>query len=145
MDSLTKISCTLIPEAGLNLLVPNNAIVEVTKTPVAPQPGNRTSPIIGKLDWQGNTLPIFSANPNIGSEILAKGPAIIVIVKSPVDSQLMGVYASKIPRAVQANQRSLMEDNQPGYINPFAKRYIRIDDNSAIIPDLDFCFSSINQ
>lgn len=146
MDSSIKISCTLIPQSGLNILIPNSAIEEVIKTPLFQGEDRTSSNILGYAVWKNEKVPVFTANPGlIPNQFRDSDQIILVIVKSPTTSTHMGFYASQSPRSTQANQRSLTDDPSPGYINSYASRYVSIDDQHAIIPNLDSCFSIENQ
>jgi chemosensory pili system protein ChpC len=135
------VHCTLAPMEREFLLLPTNVIAEVIEyqQPVAVHGAPQW--FLGHTDWQNRQVPVFSyaalISGNPPEDVSAKSH--IMIIKSLSDSAripYLGILIKDIPRLVSVEIDDLLHtgDDRKS-LGVFC--HIDLDDQPAIIPDLD--------
>ncbi len=139
--AVTPVNCTLAPIESEFLLLPTNVITEVIEFTQPEAAHAAPQWFLGHIVWQNRQVPVFSyaalISGNDPDESTAKTH--IMIVKSLSDSARMpylGIVISDIPRLVSAGADEIVHtSDERKSLGVFC--HIELDDQPAIIPDLD--------
>jgi chemosensory pili system protein ChpC len=136
-----EIHCMLIPTNPEILLLPTSTMAEVIDFS-PPEPMDATPPwLLGQVEWESRQVPIFSFSALINGTDVGEVPAKskIMILKSLSDSArvpYLGLLLGDLPQPVIVKENKLVETGDEKKALGVYSR-ITIDENEAIIPDLD--------
>jgi len=135
------IHCMLAPTEEDVLLLPTSVLAEVVDFQ-QPSPMNEAPPwLIGQIEWDKRQVPVFSffALINGGDPGELSSRAKIMVIKSLSKSgrvPYLGVLLSDLPRMTYVKEFDLEQTGDKSKSLGVFKR-IRLEDQDAIIPDLD--------
>jgi chemosensory pili system protein ChpC len=135
------IHCMLAPTEEDILLLPTSVLAEVVDFQ-QPSPMNEAPPwLIGQIEWEQRQVPVFSffALINGGDPGELSSRAKIMVIKSLSNSDrvpYLGVLLSDLPRMTYVKEFDLEQTGDKSKSLGVFKR-IRLEDQDAIIPDLD--------
>lgn len=136
-----EIHCMLIPTDPETLLLPTSTMAEVIDYSV-PEAMDMAPPwLLGQVEWEGRQVPIFSFSSLINGTDPAEVPpkSKIMILKSLSDSArvpYLGLVLGDLPRPVTIKEDTLVKTgDEKKSLGVYSR--ITIDENEAIIPDLD--------
>ncbi len=139
-QQLTGLTLSL---AGRTLLIPNTAVAELIawQSPAAlPDNVDKTSGLIGCINWRGQQLPLVSLEVLAGeAEPDVTGTTRIAIFNSLEPSGGLGFYAvllQGIPRSVQVDEGRLHSNSRLQLRNGELMA-VQLDGQDMLIPDLE--------
>ncbi len=130
-----------IPLQGLDLLLPNTAVAEISDYEPPQHLDGAPEWLFGLFPWRGRGVPLLSYERLLGLEAEApkRGSRVVVVNTLNKNPQLpfIGILARAIPRLQQLRDgmleaRTLSEDDSSSI-----KARVAVDDDEALIPDLD--------
>ena len=135
------IHCMLAPTEEDILLLPTSVLAEVVDFQ-QPSPMNEApSWLIGQIEWEKRQVPVFSfyalINGGEPGEISSRSK--IMVIKSLAESgrvPYLGVLLSELPRMTYVKEFDLEQTGDKSKSLGVFRR-IRLEDEDAIIPDLD--------
>lgn len=145
-QSLTKtntpdqIDCLLIPLKDKNLILPNVAVAEIVPFSHLLTTASNVDWMLGRIDWRGVPIPVVCYEMLCNQGAPAPNPnARFAIINGVGDHAQMPFYAmlvQGIPRLMHISQDDV-KPVEAFNIGTFDKSSVSIDQEAAIIPDLD--------
>ncbi len=137
-----------IPLSGINLLLPNVAIAEVTSYQAVDQISDGPDWLLGRLSWRDRALPLVSIERIVGLpwEEGALGARISVVnsVKEKSEIPFFAMVTLGIPRLLHADTDALGESVLENKKYPeVVADLVQIGSEEALIPNLEILQSSI--
>lgn len=136
-----EIHCMLAPTRQDLLLLPTSVMEEVVDY-TEPTPMDAAPPwLMGQIEWNQRQVPVFSFSALINAEDIGEVPAKskVLIIKSLADTArvpYLGILLSELPRMLNVRESSIVPTgDDKKSLGVFSR--IELDDQSAIIPDLD--------
>lgn len=145
-QSLTKtntpdqIDCLLIPLKDKNLILPNVAVAEIVPFSHLLTTASNVDWMLGRIDWRGVPIPVVCYEMLCNQGAPAPNPnarfAIINGVGNHAQMPFYAMLVQGIPRLMHINQDDV-KPVEAFNIGTFDKSSVSIDQEAAIIPDLD--------
>ena len=135
------IHCMLARTRQDQLLLPTSVMAEVVDF-LHPTPMDDSPPwLLGQIEWNQRQVPVFSFSSLINAEDLGEIPpkSKILIIKSLGDTArvpYLGILLTELPRLLNIKEHDLVETgDDKKSLGVYS--WITLDDQSAIVPDLD--------
>jgi chemosensory pili system protein ChpC len=135
------IHCMLAPTRQDQLLLPTGVMAEVIDYR-QPTPMDAAPPwLLGQIEWNQRQVPVFSFSALINAEDVGDIPpkSKVLIIKSLGDTArvpYLGILLSELPRLLNVKESDLVETgDDKKSLGVYS--HIKLDDESAIVPDLD--------
>jgi len=138
---LVEIRSVLIPLARNLLLLPNVVVAEVMNysKPVARE--NAPDWFIGDIAWRGSSVPVVSIDHLMGHGAAQPGHRSRMIIMNTINGEKrlphIGIVADAIPSLVRVTAESVEASGSDADRERFVKQVLIINDQEALIPDLD--------
>ena len=135
------IHCMLAPTRQDQLLLPTGVMAEVIDYKQPTKMDNAPPWLLGQIEGNQRQVPVFSFSSLINAEDVGDIPAKskVLIIKSLGDTArvpYLGILLSELPRLLNVNESDLVETgDDKKSLGVFS--WIKLDDQSAIVPDLD--------
>ncbi len=129
----------LIPLQGASLLLPCATAAEIIPfTP--PQPLSGAPPwLLGSIPWRERIVPLIAFEAVEGSPPPAPDPGDKIVVLNALGGHpqlpFLALLAQGMPKIVKASRDNVTVDEEGS--SPLALASVRVDGQSALIPDLD--------
>ncbi|UCE88479.1 MAG: chemotaxis protein CheW [Pseudomonadota bacterium] len=135
------VRCVYIPLREGALLLPNTAVAEVIGA-MAPEPlAGAPAWLMGRLTWRERRIPLVSFEAASGGEPAPPNrDSRIVVLNTLNGNQRMpyiGILSQAIPQLRLASERNLVGDSEVSVHEQSVASYVKVDGESAIVPDLD--------
>lgn len=139
MAEQKQIECVLLPQFECNLLLPRASIVQVVESEQLDIVVDLQGALLGKLQWQGWTVPLLSFEAAIHSKVPKyNSETKSIIVHSLMDDEarpFIGLTCQGMPKVIEINDRNIKIIN--GGDSDFIQSKVIINaDTEAYIPEL---------
>ncbi|MGB5305902.1 MAG: chemotaxis protein CheW [Gammaproteobacteria bacterium] len=142
-----KVRSLWIPLRDMNLLLPNVAVAEIGSYRVPEEQADTPAWFLGKVRWRGEDIPVLSLEVLYG----------LTVSLNPVFSRLMilnsvrsgspvshyAIVTAGLPGLIQFGSDTL--DDYELYEKDGLKCIVRIGNEQAVIPDLDYLQAMLEQ
>ncbi|MDQ2693937.1 MAG: chemotaxis protein CheW [Pseudomonadota bacterium] len=131
----------LLPYRGGQALLPNSAIVEILPF-ATPLPVEGAAPwVLGTLLWRARTIPLVCLERLMGQEPGAPGSRARIVVLNALGSNPRlpnyGFLTADAPRPLNLERSAIVPDASHAPPVPGVLSRVRVNDQPAVIPDLD--------
>ena len=135
-----KVRSLWVPIRDANLLLPNVAVAEISSYRVPSRLNGMPEWCLGTVKWQGNDIPVISIEAVCGLSQQSNPVFSRLMIMNSVrpDSQVShyAIVTAGLPGLIQFGQDTA--DQVEPCANDGLKCIVRIGNEDAIIPDLDF-------
>lgn len=140
LRSADELSCVLIPQPGLPLLLPNESVAEILRSGDVRPRQEVPSWLLGTLAWRGMEVPVVSLYALMGSEEPTghdKGQLVVLNRGRPLPGLPYYALPSRgVPRLLRLVEADLVSDDQAG-IDATLATAVRVGEEKALIPRLE--------
>ncbi len=130
-----------IPLQGLDLLLPNTAVAEISDYEPPQLLEGAPEWLLGLFPWRGRGVPLLRYERLLGQEVeeSSRGARVAVVNTLNHNPQLpfIAILARGIPRLQQLRDGMLVERPRGEEDGPVIKARVALEENEALIPDLD--------
>jgi len=132
----------LLPVGSRLLLLPNSAVAEVIGYEAPAAGASDPDWMLGSIEWRGRPLPVISFELAMGreqTELESRRARIAVLNTLSGNRSLpyIGVYTLGISRLARVTAGNLSEDGEEKPESPLILESVKINEQSAWIPDMD--------
>ena len=148
MSDPGEIRALLAPMPGAAVLVPSSTVAEVMNF-TEPEPYHRAPPwLLGELRWNAWTIPLVNLAllaEVSDDEMLPERSRVLVVKTLAEASSVMhvGIVINGLPRIKRVSAADLVETRRLETPGLFSE--VSLDDQAALIPDLDQLAEAIEQ
>lgn len=142
MNATNEMFCTLLPLDGERLLLPRACLGEVAAWTVLEPCANAPAWLLGRLPWNGMTVPVVSFEALLGRPLpAASGRARVAMIRAAgprLAGQWIGVLTQGFPQGLRVTRESLKPagaELQPDR-GPLLCRALMVNE-SPLLPDLE--------
>ena len=136
-----ELSILLIPLADRQLVLPNVAVAEIISYS-APSPDEGTALwSLGQIEWRSESIPLISLE-QLNDASITQQPSNdrIIVINGIVDSEQLpycALVVAGVPRQMRIGRSEIIEF-EGREIGPAEKRWVSVNGEQAVIPDLDW-------
>ncbi|MCC5793988.1 MAG: chemotaxis protein CheW [Chromatiales bacterium] len=131
----------LIPLQGARLLLPRTCVVEVLRNELAPDEAPAEDWLMGRVAWNGLTVPVISFERLAGLGSALPGPRTRIALVRALDGRLpgcFGVLTEGFPQLIRVNRQVLSpHDPHPWPADGPVLCQVRMINELPLLPDLD--------
>lgn len=138
-----SVRCLSFELHGLNLLLPNTLVAEVTDAIPEVTAAGSSSPewLRGFVSWRGRNVPFISFEHILGVDSAAHHDESRMVVLNTLNNNpsvpFIAMEIQGLPRLSQLKHGMLEFDENNNINEPVVLAALRIDDESLLVPDLD--------
>ncbi|WP_157729791.1 chemotaxis protein CheW [Bacterioplanes sanyensis] len=136
----SRLNCLLLPLKDRNMLLPNVTVAEIVPFSHLLTTNSTVDWVLGRVDWRGVTVPVLCYEMLNKQGAPAPNPdarfAIINGVGAHPQMPFFALLIQGIPRIVHVHEKDL-QSVEAMNMGPFDAQAVSVDNETAMIPDLD--------
>lgn len=136
-----SVRCLTASLYGLNLLLPNTLVAEVTEIAGITAAGNSPEWLTGFVTWRGRSVPLVSFEQLVGTDSVVRHDRSHMVILNTLNGNpripFIALEIQGLPRLSQLKHGMLEYDENEKNSEPVVLSSLRIEGESVLLPNVD--------